>query len=88
MIATKQLKCQSTIQQTNTYICNAAQAITESLKLLVDNNPHIIRNTQGFPSIIKARLPLETNKENFSYDLEYDMIHQYTGKRDNLLNPY
>ena len=48
----------------------AHQVIAESLKPLCDENPHMIRNTQDFPDLLKNQPLLEPNEEYVSYDVE------------------
>ena len=70
IITTEKLKFRPIIAQNGTYTYNAAQVIAEYLKPLVDENPYIIRNTQDFPSILKAEPPLEMDEEYLSYDVK------------------
>ena len=70
IITTEKLKFRPIIAQTGTYTYNASQVIAEYLKPLVDENPYIRRNTQDFPSILKAEPALQTNEEYVSYDVE------------------
>ena len=73
IITTGKLKFRPIIAQNGTY------------KLLVDENPYIIRNTQDFPSILKVKPPLETDEEYVSNDVE--SLFTNIPVRDNSLHP-
>ena len=57
----KELKFRSTIEQTETYTCNAAQVISQYLKTL--RNEYTIDDTQVFSKHIKDLPPLQEDEE-------------------------
>ena len=69
----KELKFRSTIEQTETYTCNAAQVISQYLKTL--RNEYTIDDTQVFSKHIKDLPPLQEDEEDVSYDVESLLIN-------------
>ena len=69
-ITVESIKFRPIIAQTGTYTYKTAQVISDYLKPLCSSNPHIIRNTQDFPTLLKEQPMLANNEEYVSYDVE------------------
>ena len=64
-----QLKFRPIMDQTGTYIYNAAQVISNYLELLCINK-YNTKNTLQFPQLLKDLPPLKNDEEYASYDTE------------------